>query len=294
MIRRVLGLVATALVLSPAGLPAQEDLASRTMVFPVPEDAEVEVKQDRVYKRADGRELGMDVYLPGDREPDARVPAVVFVHGGPIPEDLSVAAKDIGVFTSYGRLVASSGLAAVTFTHRFTSTEMLPEAGEDVADAVAYVREHAAELSVDPDRICVWAVSAGPIFVAPWLRQRPAYLRCVVMYYGVVDAAVLEEVGMTGVPKPFRNEYDATEAIKASGDTLPRLVVARAGQDRAPFNRALDEFIAAALEANAPLDVMNHPQGQHGFDYLDDVPRSREIIRRTVRIVESVLSAERP
>lgn len=288
----VLGVLLVATAAGPA--PAQEDTASRTVVVPVPEDAQVEIKQDVVYKRAGGRELGMDVYLPGSRNTDARLPAVVFLHGGPLPEDLPVAAKDLGLFTSYGRLVASSGLAAVTFSHRFTSTQMLSTAAEDVNDALAYVREHAAELSVDPDRICVWAVSAGPIFVTPMLRQRPTYLRCAVLYYGVVDPATLEEVGMTGIPKSFADEYDATEAVRASGDTLPRLVVARAGKDRPPFNRALDEFIAAALEANAPLDVMNHPQGQHGFDYLDDVPRSREIVRRTLAILRTVLLTEHP
>ena len=264
------------------------------MVLPVPEGAEVEVKQDRIYKRADGRKLGMDVYLPADRKPGARLPAVLFVHGGPIPDDLPVAAKDLGQYTSYGRLMASSGLAAVTFTNRFTSTEMLPKAGEDVIDAVAYVREHADELSVDSDRFCVWAVSAGSLFIAPMLRERPAFLRCAVLYYGVMDPAALEEVGMTGVPEFFVDEYDATEDIAASEDTLPRLIVGRAGQDRAPFNRALDRFVAAGLKANAPLDLMNHPEGQHAFDPLDDNERSQEIIRWTLEIVQSTLPTNRP
>lgn len=293
MTHRVVGLFAAALFLSPGSLPAQEDLASQTVVLPVPEDAQVEVKKDRVYKRADGRELGMDVYLPADRMPDVRLPAVFFVHGGPT-ENLPVAAKDVGQFTSYGRLVASSGLAAVTFTHRFTDTKRLPIAAEDVADALTYLREHAAELSVDADRICVWALSAGPMFVTPLLRERPGFLRCLVMYYGVVDPATVQEVGLSGVPKQFAAEYDATEALKASGDTLPHLVVARAGQDRAPFNRALEEFIATALKANAPLDVMNHPRGKHTFDVLNDDQRSREIIRRTLEIVRTALSSEQP
>ncbi len=289
------GILAFALLLavSPAA-GAQEDLYSRPAVLPVPEDAQVEINQDRTYKRAGGRALGMDVYLPADRNPEARLPTVVFVHGGPVPEDLPEGAKDIAQFTSYGRLVASRGLAAVTFSHRFTSTDMMPGAAEDVADAIRYVREHADELSVDPDRICVWAVSAGPMFTTPLLRERPPYLQCVVLYYGVVDPAALEEVGMEGVPEKFAAEYNATEAVMDSGGSLPRLVVGRAGQDAEPINRALDEFIRAALEANAPLDVMNHPEGRHSFDIDNDDARSQEIIRRTLEIVQAALSEDEP
>lgn len=55
----------------------------------------------------------MDVYLPGARDPDARLPAVVFVHGGPIPEDFPVEEMDMDQYTSYGRLVASSASSTI-------------------------------------------------------------------------------------------------------------------------------------------------------------------------------------
>lgn len=293
--RRTMGtvLVLVALLAMPHVVQAQDDFTSRTVVVPVREDAQIEIGEDRIYKRVGGRKMGMDVYLPGDREPEARLPAVLFVHGGPLPADLTVPAKDIGQFTSYGRLLASSGLAAVTFSHRFTGVDMLDEAADDVVDALGYVRQHAGELSVDPDRICIWAVSAGPMFVTPLLRERPDYLRCVVFYYGIVDPATLGELGMTGVPKRFVAEYDAVEAVRPPGD-LPRLIVARAGKDLAPLNRRLDDFVAAALEANAPVDVMNHPRGEHAFDTANDDDRSREIVRRTLRIVRRALSVETP
>lgn len=270
-----------------------QDIYERPLVLPVPEDAEVEVKQDLIYKQVNNKQLGMDVYLPGDRNPDARLPAVVFIHGGPV-ESLPGPPKDASVYTSYGRLVAASGLAAVTFSHRFMNGAALPNAAQDVADALTYVREHAAQLSLDPGRICVWAESAGGVFVAPLLQERPAYLRCIVLFYTNVDPATFEELGLEGVPEDFAAKYDATEAVAASGDSLPRIVVARAGRDFKPLNRALDQFLAAAIDANAPVDLMNHPQGEHAFNVLNDDKRSREIIRRSLEIVRSVLSDQHP
>lgn len=279
-----------ALFLVAAGAGAQEDLYERSVVLPVPEDARVEVERDLIYKRADGEDLLMDVYRPQERSPDTRLPAVVFVHGGPVPGPL----KDAAQFTSYGRLVAASGLAAVTFSHRFTAPAELPTAATDVDEAFAYLREHATELSIDPDRICVWAFSFGGVFVTPMLRERPEALRCAVLYYALVDPATATELGMEGIPVDFAAEYDATEAVAATGDPLPRIVVARAGTDFAPLNQALDEFVTTALDANAPLDLMNHSRGEHVFDVLDDDERSRSIIRRTLEIVEEVLSTDGP
>ena len=51
------------------------------------------------------------------------------------------------------------------------------------------------------------------------------------------------------------------------------------------MNEAIDRFIAVALRKNATIDVMNHPTGQHGFDFRDDNERTREILARCVRVV---------
>ena len=73
--------------------------------------------------------------------------------------------------------------------------------------------------------------------------------------------------------------------------TLP-MFFARAGQDTIPgLNAAMDRFIAAALAANAPVTVVNHPSGEHGFDMLNDDDRSREIIRGVLEFLRTYLHA---
>jgi acetyl esterase/lipase len=70
---------------------------------------------------------------------------------------------------------------------------------------------------------------------------------------------------------------------------VPPIFVARAGLDVAPLNAVIDQFAAAALAANAPLTLMNHPQGKHGFDALNDDDRSREIIRAAIAFMHTHL-----
>jgi acetyl esterase/lipase len=65
---------------------------------------------------------------------------------------------------------------------------------------------------------------------------------------------------------------------------LPRatpLFLARAGQDQFPgLNAAMDRFVAAALQANLPLTLVNYPEAPHAFDLLLDTDTSREVVRQ--------------
>ena len=78
---------------------------SNPIVYHVDGMRDVRVQRDVVYKRDGGAELEMNIYSPARLSGDARVPAVFFVHGGPIPEQF-VPPTQWGVFVSYGELAA--------------------------------------------------------------------------------------------------------------------------------------------------------------------------------------------
>src|ERR1700740_126004 len=75
-----------------------------------------------------------DLYLPDAAEPR---PAIVFVHGGPIPSDDSQPApREWPVFQGYGNLAAGNGVVGVTADLRMHGAEQFPDAARDLADAV--------------------------------------------------------------------------------------------------------------------------------------------------------------
>jgi acetyl esterase/lipase len=199
------------------------------------------------------------------------------------------APKNTGCFVSWGETLAASGLAAVTFNHRFYAGAPLLEAVRDVEDALAWVRREGADIGIDPTRLALWAFSGGGLFLSLGLRGDAPTLRALVAYYAVLDLREMPPGPVSPVSDLDRVALSPVYHVE-SGRPVPPVHVARAGLDTPSLNATIDRFIAAALARNAPLDALNHPEGRHGFDILDDDPRSREIAARTIEFLRTHLA----
>jgi acetyl esterase/lipase len=262
------------------------EIVMTPVVYKVPGMERVSVRRDITYKSGDPR-LKMDVYTPHGSARGARRPAVLFIHGGVGPD---VSPKDWGVYVSWGRLVAASGMVGVTFTHRlgFPKT-MLREGAADVSDAVAYVRANADALGIDGDRLCLAAFSAGGPMLSPAMRDRPPHVRCLVAFYAFLDVGQSEPHRQHETPETVKDLSPITHLGADAGGVAP-LFVARAGLDAVPtMNDSIDRFVREAVSKNAAVAVYNHPRGVHGFDNQTDDARSREIIRAALEFMKTHL-----
>ena len=265
--------------------PPFEEMVRMRVVVTVPGMEAVSVRRDLVYKTADGQPLHMDVYSPpGPARPR---PAVLLVHGGPIPK---LGAKGMGVFVSYGELLAASGFVAVAFDHRFLAPARLSDAGADVADLVTHVRGNAAALGVDPERLALWAFSGGGPFLAAPLRERPPWLRAVIAYYAILDLQEPPPGADSGLAPGVRQAFSAVRGLGEDARSAPPLLVARAGLDHPWLNGGIDRFVQAATAKGATLDLLNHAEGRHGFDILDDDARSKRVIGLTLGFLRDHLT----
>jgi acetyl esterase/lipase len=272
----------------PKPMPPFEELVKMRVVHRVPGMDAVAVRRGLVYKTDGEARLEMDVYAPPGLKPGERRPALVFIHGGPIPPGAK--AKGMGVYLSYGELAAASGLVGITFDHRFHGPDRLAQAGSDVSDLLAHLRREAASLGVDPDRIAVWAFSGGGPFLGPLLAERPAWLRAVAAFYAALDVQVLPPGQTADALGPeVRRRFSPVAHLGPGERPLPPLLVGRAGLDHPFLNDGIDRFVREALARNAAIDVLNHPEGRHGFDFLDDDPRSREMVARALAFLSARL-----
>lgn len=265
-------------------MPPFEQMIRMEIVHRVPGMEDVVVRPDLPYRETGETPLAMDVYEPPRRPADSRLPAVLLIHGGPIP---MLGAKGMGVFLSYGRLLAASGLVAVTFNHRFLAPERLLDAASDVDAARKYVQDHAVELGVDENRLAFWAFSGGGPFLSLALRGSPSYVRAVVAFYAALDIRQKPPGSTASLSDETRRDFSPVNHLRA--EAVPPILVARAGLDHPFLNAGIDRFVQEALAANRSIDVMNHPNGRHGFDILDNEPRSKEIIARTVEFLRARL-----
>jgi dienelactone hydrolase len=217
------------------------------------------------------RETNLDLYLPSGNQP---APAVVFVHGGPVPIHLRPTPRDWPVYRGYGSATAAQGLVGATFDHGFHDFDLIRTAGEDIATAVERVR---ANPRVDPDRIAMWFFSGAGILMGNWLSQPASWLRCVAASYPVLPTQ--EELGDVAI--------SPDEALRDAGG-LP-ILLTRAGQEDPDYAKAVDGFVAAASDAGADLEIIDVPDGHHGFDMVDHTDQSKAAVERALGWVTSRL-----
>ncbi len=211
----------------------------------------------------------VDLYLP---EAEGPRPAVVLVHGGPVPAGVEPTPRDWPAFTGYGRLLASRGVVGVTAGHRLHALTDFPRAAQDVAEAVALVR---SDPRVDAERVALWFFSAGGLLAARWLAAPEPWLRCVALTYPVLEPLPnwgLDPAGLSAVC-----------AIRGAG-ALP-VVLTRVERESPAIAATVAEFAAAAAERGADLEPIDVPGARHGFETLDHAPQTRAAVHRAVEEV---------
>jgi acetyl esterase len=109
-----------------------------------------------------------DLFLP--EHGGVKRPALVFVHGGAFIEGHRNRTDEI--YSNVTTYFARHGVVGVNIGYRLAPDAIYPEASHDVASVVRWVREHAAELGVDPARIFLMGHSAGAAHVASYAYDR--------------------------------------------------------------------------------------------------------------------------
>ncbi|GAA2788420.1 alpha/beta hydrolase [Kitasatospora paracochleata] len=248
------------------GVPGEPPAYLRPFVLDVPD-----APRERV-----GR---FDLHLPdGVADGSGPRPAVVFVHGGPLPAGMRPTPRDWTTFRGYGRLAAAHGAIGVTLDHRLHGFGDFGRAADDLADTVDRLR---ADPRIDPDRIALWHFSGAGLLLAPLLAAPPPWLRCVAASYPVLAPLP----GWAPVDPRFR----PVGAVSGAG-RLP-VVLTRVGRENPAFAATVAEFLAAAQAYDAQIEVIDVPDGRHAFDTLDPGPQSREAVERAMRSVLTHLRA---
>jgi acetyl esterase/lipase len=250
---------------------------------------DVRVQRELEYGADAALPLTFDLYTPKAADAAGRLPVVLLVAGYPDPgmeRILGCRTKEMGWSSSWGRLIAASGMAAVAYANR--------EPERDIKSVLRHLRENGARLGIDAERIALLAASGhGPLAMATLIDDRAASpLRGAAL----VCPLLLDLDGSTAVADAAKTFRFANPAAGRTVDDLrPRtaLFIARAGLDETPgLNQTLDRFVAHALARNLPLTVVNLPEAPHAFDLMHDRDCSREAVRAALRFLRFALEAE--
>jgi len=114
----------------------------------------IDLRSALTYATHDGVALEGDLYLPAAR---GSVPALVAVHGGGWQQGARTS------FQHWGAHLAARGHALFAVSYRFAKKghKAFPQAVQDVAAAVQFLRGSATEFGIDAARIGLFGASAG-------------------------------------------------------------------------------------------------------------------------------------
>ena len=251
---------------------------------------DLEYRPDVVFATVEGRDLHMDLIYP-KQPPATPMPVVVWVHGG---------AWRAGSHKGAGQLVglARQGYFCASIEYRLTQVAIFPAQIFDCKGALRYLRAHAQEYRLNPDKIGVWGGSAGGHLVALLgtsggvqelegdvggnLDQSSA-VQCVVDFFGPSDMTTMiadrgarilvdEKTGLTPeealIGGKTEEHLDAAKAASpvtyVDRDDPPFLIVHGEVDKTVPI--AQSEKLAKLLgEAGVDCTFVRVKNGGHGF-----------------------------
>jgi len=243
------------------------------------------------YSNPDGQHLKLNMARPGSGS--GPFPAVVCVHGG------GFRAGDRKGYDDLCRQLAGRGYVAVTVSYRLAPKYQFPAAVHDVKAAVRWLRAHASEYHVDPDRIGVTGGSAGGhlaqfLGVTAGEKQfegdggnpdQSSRVACVVNFYGPsdftksygksVDAAEVLPLFLGGNLEQARHRHVISSPLSwVTPNAAPTLCVHGTKDPYVAFEQAtwlIDRLKAVDVEA----ELLALEGAGHGFKG-DDARRADE------------------
>jgi acetyl esterase/lipase len=214
--------------------------------------------------------------------PRSGAPCVVMIHGG------GWDGGDRTQLADANHRLAARGYAVAAISYRLAPQHRWPAAAEDVVAGIAYLRSHAAELGIDPERFILFGRSAGgQLATAVGYRPGQPFIRGVVAYYaphdlhfawrntpegGILDFFKLMRQYLGGAPEEASRAYDEASAYHAVTPQTPPTLLVHGGKDSLVWFRQSERLAARLAEHGVPHAYLALPWAVHAFDFNPDGP----------------------
>ena len=239
------------------------------------------IRKDVEYSRVGDESLRLDACVP---DGTGSFPAVIMVHGG----GWSSGDKASGVDPLFAPL-SRAGVAWFSINYRLAPKHRYPAAVEDVETAIRWVKAHAAEFKIDPERIALVGESAGGHLVAMAVVRAKDDTRvtAAVPFYAPVDlTSDTERRG--GLSLSLRALFGRTYEVDEQAAQLlrdaspinfvhaglpPFLLVHGTADMSVPYSQSV-QLQAKLRAAGVSCDLITIDDGVHGMARWETIDRS--------------------
>lgn len=271
-----------ALLLAGVAVPAPAPDAINEMA------ARLEPTRVVVYKKVAGRELHLNIFEPPGHQAGDRRPCFISIHGGGWT---GMSPRRQYPFAAH---FAKCGMVAISVEYRLVqkgSGSTVFDCVKDGRSAVRYVRAHAAELGVDPQKLIANGGSAGghlaagtALFDGVDEAGEDTSVSCVpnalVLYFPVIDTSK-EGYGNAKIGERWQ-EISPLHRVKPG--VPPTIIFHGTGDTVTPFHGA-KAFHEAMLKAGNRCELVVNEGGKHGYLMFD-----RALYEDTLRKTEEFLA----
>lgn len=237
------------------------------------------ILEDQQYGSEDNWRQTLDLFLP-PVDGDKPLPLVVYIHGGGWQNGDKRKAVAWGV-----PVFLKAGFAAASINYRLSDEAQWPAQLHDCKAAIRWLRAHAREHGIDPNRIGVFGESAGGHLVSMlgvtnedemkegsigMNRFVKGSVSCVLDIFGPTDLLKLgrEKAGDTVADKALTGLFggpleqnilsakDASPINYVSRDDVPFLILHGTEDALVPYTQSV-EFAAALKRAGVPVSMIS-------------------------------------
>lgn len=230
---------------------------------PTFQDARVET-----YRKIGSNELKLWIF--GESDPKAKKPAIVFFFGG------GWNSGSPAQFENQSRHFAKRGMIAITADYRVKSRHGVPvvECVKDAKAAIAWVRENAQRLGIDPDKIAASGGSAGGHLAASTgtisgfgSDERP---NAMILFNPACTLAPIAGWQPPGARAGLSTERFGVEAQVISpahhiGPHTPPTLILHGKQDTTVPYASVVAFESVMKQAGRPCKLVGYDGASHGF-----------------------------
>jgi acetyl esterase/lipase len=252
-----------------------------------PQDDRIKAQEDVIYGRVEGSALLADLAFPAG---DGPFPAIISIHGG---RWVGGHRKDTSSIKP--REWAELGFFAMTIDYRLARATPAPACYVDLLCAIRYVRAHAAQYRIDPNRIFLIGQSAGGQMASllatlgdgPWKKaggwpEQSHEIRAVISVCAPYDLTTLDWgklwTPIGGDAEAARKEASPMFYVKAT--SKPILILHSDDDKSVPIKQAVD--MAEALQKAGARHKFLHYTDKGHMQIVDYV------IRESVAFIKEV------
>ncbi len=271
-----------------------------------------------------GTRLAMDVYQPpaGAARP---APVVLYVHGGGFTlGDRRLGGGGLGLANHAGALqpqlrvmLNQRGLVVASIDYRLAPLSPWPAPLQDAKCAIRFLRAHAGQLGIDPDRIGVWGSSAGGTLavllgvVGPeagfdqgQYADQSSGVRAVVDMFGAADLTDLGDSdaftrtiarlalgGSTSVRRSASPlSYLGPDALAGGAVDGTSYLILHGTDDHSVRPRHSRELARRLAAAGAPVQLVLVQGAQHGLNDPSQRPTPAQLTERVASLLTRSLA----